>query len=108
MTQQASFLDGVIAVFAPTATARSYSDDQWPVHQRTADGVVALLEATPPAKLLDLACGTGASTTALALKGFDVTGLDCTPASIAIARRMSKGKGASVQWLCQDMRVIPL
>lgn len=67
---------------------------------------LSLLEAHPPARLLDLACGCGAATTAMALRGFEVTGIDCTPASIEIARRMSKLKGATVRWICQDMRSI--
>lgn len=106
MTEGASFLDRVIAHYASTVNENGYSEKGWAAAQAAADSVASLLEAKPPARILDLACGTGPSTAALALKGFEVTGLDCTPASIEIARRMSAQRGASVEWLCEDMRLL--
>jgi 2-polyprenyl-3-methyl-5-hydroxy-6-metoxy-1,4-benzoquinol methylase len=106
MPHQPTFLNRVIATFTPGANDQGYSGNEWTINQRTADGIVSLLEARPPARILDLACGCGPATTALALQGFDVTGIDCTPASIEIAQRMSKEKGASTRWLCEDMRTI--
>lgn len=104
MTSTDPFVDKVIAAYASEDDYGAYSDDRWPSAVRIADQVVSLLEAEPPARILDLACGSGASTSALALKGFDVTGMDCVPARIDVARRMSQQKGAVVQWLCEDMR----
>ncbi|MBO9201110.1 MULTISPECIES: class I SAM-dependent methyltransferase [Niastella] len=47
----------------------------------------------PPenAKLLDVACGRGRHSKLLAAKGFDVTGIDLAPASIAIAQAQENG-----------------
>jgi SAM-dependent methyltransferase len=85
---------------------RKHYGERWPGRLKAADSVISLLQAVPPARILDLACGGGAVTAAMALKGFDVTGIDCTPGAIDLAARMSSRKGASVQWLCQDMRLI--
>jgi 2-polyprenyl-3-methyl-5-hydroxy-6-metoxy-1,4-benzoquinol methylase len=106
MGEETSFLERVISHYTPTASDRDYSDAMWPRMAGYAERIVSLMEAKPPAKVLDLACGCGGATTAIALRGFDVTAIDCTPAALEIARRMSKQKGAPVEWLCQDMRTI--
>lgn len=106
MPPQTTFLDRVIQTYAKDTNDRSYHDDQWPQQVQAAAEVVRLLDARPPANILDLACGTGASTTALALQGFQVTAIDCTLARIDIARVAAARKGATVNWLCQDMRKI--
>lgn len=86
--------------------ADAYLDHAWPVTIQVAQGAIALLKAGPPARILDLACGCGASTAAMALMGFDVTAIDCEPTFIETARQMSSLKGATVNWICQDMRSI--
>lgn len=106
MSEEAAFLDKVIGTFGPHANDSSYSAQQWPGAIDAADAAIALLDAKPPAKILDLACGCGAATAAMALRGFDVTGIDCTPASVEIARRAAGQREANVEWLCQDMRTI--
>jgi ubiquinone/menaquinone biosynthesis C-methylase UbiE len=106
MSQTQAFLDRVIATFGAASDDRAYRDEQWPMRVQGADAIVERLGARPPARILDLACGTGAEATALALRGFEVTGIDCTPARIDIARRKAAEKGAAAQWLCQDMREI--
>lgn len=107
MTETPSFVDRVEAHYSKGVDSyhRHYRD-LWPAMLRGADYAIALLEATPPARILDLACGGGSVTAAIALKGFDVTGMDCTRASLDLAARMSKEKGASVRWVCQDIRTI--
>lgn len=106
MTQEPTYMQKVIEVFSKANNDHSYSDQWWPSHAQAAVDVECRLEAHPPARILDLACGMGASTAALALRGYDVTGIDCTPLRIDIARRKAQEKGATVQWLCQDMRQI--
>jgi SAM-dependent methyltransferase len=106
MAQDTSFLQRVIATYASAANDKSYSEQMWPLMQDGADQTISLLDARPSARILDLACGCGSVTTALSLKGFEVTGVDCTPASLDIARRMSAQKGACVEWVCQDMRTL--
>jgi SAM-dependent methyltransferase len=46
------------------------------------------LEPASPAKFLDVACGRGRHAKLLASNGFDVTGIDLAPASIAIAKKL--------------------
>jgi 2-polyprenyl-3-methyl-5-hydroxy-6-metoxy-1,4-benzoquinol methylase len=86
MTEPGSLLDRIVAAFSKSPNAISYSDQYWPVSVRAAEWEVSLLEARAPATILDLACGAGAVTIALALQGFDVTGIDCTPAQLDVAR----------------------
>lgn len=50
------------------------------------DHLLQALALPPGARLLDLACGKGRHSRYLAEKGFDVTGVDISPASIAFAR----------------------
>lgn len=106
MQPEATFLDRVIQTYSKAATDQFYHYDQWPQQVQAAAEVTRLLEARPPGNILDLACGTGAVTTALAVQGFQVTAIDCTPTRIDIARIAAAGRGASVDWLCRDMREI--
>lgn len=52
--------------------------------------------------VLDLACGTGQLTHALAARGYDMTGVDISPEMLEIARERCAADGALL--LCQDMR----
>jgi len=58
----------------------------------------------PPARVLDLACGTGRHAAPLSRAGHDVIGLDLSPVLLARARR----KRSTAQWLRADMSRIPL
>lgn len=49
--------------------------------------LVAYLNPSPNARLLDLACGKGRHSIALHQLGYDVTGIDLSPASIAEAKK---------------------
>ena len=49
------------------------------------------LSVPEQAKLLDVACGRGRHSKILASHGFDVTGIDLAPASIAIAKAQENG-----------------
>lgn len=83
-----------------------FAEPGWPHMVKLSDRLEAWLEAQPPQTILDLACGTGAPTVALALKGYSVTGLDLTPAMLDIARKGAAAKGAALTWICGDMRSI--
>lgn len=48
-----------------------------------------------PMKVLDMGCGTGAVTLALAARGFEVTAIDHSPDMIEIARRKAEALGLS-------------
>ena len=55
--------------------------------------------------VLDLACGTGSMTLALAKRGFDMIGLDrsCEMLSVARDRAVEEGVDDRILWLMQDM-----
>lgn len=86
--------------------AAAYPPEYWAMSLADADRVLGLLEAKPPARVLDLACGNGGATTVLAQRGFQVTGVDVDAARIANARAGSADKRAGVEWRCMDMRAI--
>ncbi len=55
--------------------------------------------------VLDLGCGTGSMTLALARRGYDMTGIDISPEMLNVARARAEKAGVSerILWLCQDM-----
>lgn len=60
------------------------------------------LQPAEQARLLDVACGRGRHSKILAAKGFDVTGIDLAPASIAIAKTM---ENSHLHFYEHDMRL---
>ena len=54
--------------------------------------------------IMDLACGTARVGTALAAAGFEVHGLDASPALLAIARRRADARGVGIELEQGDMR----
>jgi len=61
-----------------------------------------------PELVLDLGCGTGKMTLELASRGYDMTGIDCSPEMLDIARNLAEEAGHDILWLCQDMREFEL
>lgn len=62
------------------------------------------LGESPSKRLLDVACGTGAYSRALARKGYTVTGIDLDPAMIDKARVKAREEGIPVAFETGDMR----
>lgn len=62
-----------------------------------------------PATVLDLACGTGNMTMELALRGYEVIGVDSSEAMLQVARRKFRSQGLIAEFIQGDMRdfVIP-
>lgn len=58
------------------------------------------------AKVLDMACGTGAQSIAFAERGFSVVGVDLSPDMLARAKKKIR-KGYDVTFLCQDASSVP-
>lgn len=63
-----------------------------------------------PELVLDLACGTGSMTHAMAARGYDMIGVDRSPEmlSTALSRTDFDREGPSPLFLCQDMRSFEL
>ena len=78
-------------------------------------GDVAFLETVfrrwmrnQPQCVLDLGCGTGNHDVILARRGYEVTGLDLSPAQLAVARRKARREGLRVHFIHGDMRSFDL
>ncbi len=56
-----------------------------------------------PCKTIDMGCGAGNYAIYLASRGFDVTGIDISPAAIKIARENAKKKGIKGNFLVADV-----
>jgi 2-polyprenyl-3-methyl-5-hydroxy-6-metoxy-1,4-benzoquinol methylase len=97
--------DAVRAFFG--AHAEAYRDS--PRHARGADldRLVEALDLAPGLTALDLATGPGHVARALARRGLTVTGLDLTPAMIAVAREAAATEGLSVTWVEGDVAALP-
>ena len=65
------------------------------------DALIARLRPRTESRMLDLGCGTGRHARRLALQGFDVTGLDLSESSIAVAQQAA---GRHLRFRRQDMR----
>jgi SAM-dependent methyltransferase len=65
------------------------------------------LRLAPGAHVLDVACGAGRHAIELARRGYQVTGLDLSPALLRVAARRAKRADAPVEWIEADMRTSP-
>jgi SAM-dependent methyltransferase len=63
--------------------------------------LLAVLKPPPGSKMLDVACGRGRHSRILAGQGFDVTGVDLAPSSIAYARQF---RNDHLDFYIHDMR----
>jgi 2-polyprenyl-3-methyl-5-hydroxy-6-metoxy-1,4-benzoquinol methylase len=70
------------------------------------DFIIHTLELKGNERILDLACGFGRHSIALAEKGFRVTGVDITPAFVEDARKTAGKKGLDAEFICSDIRDI--
>jgi len=70
---------------------------------QTPPEIVALAEALPPGRALDLGCGTGTSARYLAARGWQVTGIDFIPAAIHRARKLAREAHLSIDFRVGDV-----
>jgi cyclopropane fatty-acyl-phospholipid synthase-like methyltransferase len=71
------------------------------------DFIEKALELPPAARILDVPCGSGRHSIALAGRGHRVTGVDLSTEAIDHARRAADEAGADVEFVLADMREIP-
>jgi cyclopropane fatty-acyl-phospholipid synthase-like methyltransferase len=65
------------------------------------------LHLKPGDSVLDLCCGQGRHSVALAQRGFAVTGLDLNPAYLDLARQSAQAENVQLEIVRADMREIP-
>jgi SAM-dependent methyltransferase len=75
--------------------------------EREVDFIVEALGLSAGASVLDLCCGEGRHTVALARRGYRMTGLDLSASHLRLARGAAKEAAVSVRWHRADMREIP-
>ncbi len=70
------------------------------------EGIVRMLNLTPPSRILDLCCGFGRHSLILAERGYDVTGLDISKAFLDYASSKADQRGIKLKLEQRDMRDI--
>lgn len=87
------------------ADFRACFDDRLARTELEAEQIATLLSLAPPARILDLPCGVGRHSIALARRGYRVTGIDLTPDYVEVARRRAAEiAGPAPQFRVGDMR----
>jgi ubiquinone/menaquinone biosynthesis C-methylase UbiE len=61
-----------------------------------------------PKTIVDLACGTGGITIPMALKGYDIMGIDISEDMLFEAKEKARKLGLKIPFVCQDMRSLDL
>lgn len=74
--------------------------------EREVEGLREMVPLEPGARVLDLACGWGRHSVALARAGFRVTGVDLSRTLLARAKKRAKAAGMEVNLVRGDMREI--
>jgi 2-polyprenyl-3-methyl-5-hydroxy-6-metoxy-1,4-benzoquinol methylase len=69
--------------------------------------VVDFIAASQAGRALDLGCGTGISSLALAQSGWTVTGIDFAPRAIRIAKRKARLSGLTVDFRVGNIANLP-
>jgi len=72
-----------------------------------AESICRLLNLPPGSAILDLACGHGRHAVELALRGYQVTGLDLSRVLLGKAEELARARGVKVELVEEDMRRVP-
>jgi SAM-dependent methyltransferase len=75
--------------------------------RQEADFIQAMLGVSAPARLLDVPCGGGRHSLALAARGYQMTGVDISEGFLAAARAAALTGPGQVVWEHRDMRDLP-
>ena len=75
--------------------------------EREIRGLREMVPLAPDAEVLDVACGWGRHSIALARQGYRVTGLDLSETLLARARKRARAAAVEVELVRGDMREIP-
>lgn len=74
--------------------------------KRQVDFLIERLELRGDERVLDLACGFGRHSLELARRGFQVVGVDITPAYINYATEQAKKENLNAHFICSDIREV--
>lgn len=79
-------------------------------HEEMADYFCSLFRRLEhaPGLALDLACGTGTLTLALAKRGIDIYGVDASPEMLSVAQQKAGEQETDILFLCQKMQTLDL
>ena len=109
MTQDADFEQNERVRERFTRTADAFAQMAVPPRAVEAEKIADLAQAQPQDVGLDLACGPGTFTTALARRARRVLGVDLTPAFLHLARKRADAQGlGNIRLLCGDATALPL
>jgi SAM-dependent methyltransferase len=75
--------------------------------RQEAEFIREALNVSPPARLLDVPCGGGRHSVALAGLGYDMTGVDISTGFLAAARSQPVPPAGSIAWEEREMRDLP-
>lgn len=100
-----NYLRGLDAANLAHATAKPFTDPVCGDYLMRLGAVLTLLPP-PPARLLDLGCGTGWTSALFARRGYSVTGIDISPDMIASARRLHGGEGLDLRFEIDELERI--
>jgi len=90
--------------FWRTAGPVLFRKGRWEMAPEEVEHIISLLQIKPGAKVLDLCCGVGRHSIALARRGFKVTGVDVTPHYLREARHKAKKAKLNIEFIKDDMR----
>lgn len=68
--------------------------------------LLSLIENTDEPRVLDMACGSGRHSIALAVRGADVTGIDASKSMIEAAKKHAENEGVDSTLIVADMETI--
>ena len=98
-------------LFARIARRYDFLNDlqSFGLHRRWKRQVVDLAQIKPGSRALDLCCGTGDITFALAQRGADTTGLDFSPQMLEVAaqRQQAGAKAPNLRFIQGDAQQLP-
>jgi cyclopropane fatty-acyl-phospholipid synthase-like methyltransferase len=71
------------------------------------DFIEKAIQLKPQAKVLDVPCGEGRHSIELAIRGYQVTGIDITESLLNEAENKAKAQRIEIEWENRDMRDLP-
>lgn len=80
-----------------------FPDSRMEKAEEVSDSLIELTGITE-GNVLDLCCGPGRFSIAMAKRGFTVTGVDRTEYLLSMARRRASLEDLSIEWVLEDMR----